>query len=126
MVFLPWRHLVVARAATQEMAAGFRACQPGKGVDSIDLHEPSALYGRFLLVALHIPAYSPGSAVPICRLARRGVVGGVSDLLGEDVCVTGVAGDFTDHAQVDEAQAYCADDAVLGGVVEGVAGGDFI
>jgi len=73
-----------------------------------------------------IPAYSPGSALPICRLARRGVVGGVSDLLGEDVCVTGVAGDFSDHAEVDEAQAYCAYEAVLGGVVEGMAGGDFI
>lgn len=63
---------------------------------------------RFLHILLAPPR-------PTCTLARRSVVGGFSDLLGEDVCVTGVAGDFTDHAQVDEAHAYCADEAVRGG-----------
>ena len=55
--------------------------------------------------------------MPIRRLVWRGVGGRFSDSLGEDVCVAGVAGDFTDHAQVDKAQAYCADEAVLAGVV---------
>ena len=96
------------------------------------LFAPNGL-GRAVIELIHRvkrrtgnPAYPAGSVVPTYRLARLGAVGGFSDLLGEDVCVTGVAGDFTDHAQVDEAQAYCADESVLGDVVEGVAGGDFI
>jgi hypothetical protein len=51
-------------------------------------------------------------------------VGKGSDLFGEDVGVAGVAGDFGDEPEVDEAQAHCADEAVVGGVVEAVAGGD--
>ena len=76
--------------------------------------------------AYSIRAYSSSSAVPHRTLGGRGVVDRRSDLLGEDVGVAGVAGDLTDHAEVDEAETDRADEAVFGGVVEGVVGGDFI
>ncbi|MDT7766915.1 MAG: hypothetical protein QOC63_6335 [Mycobacterium sp.] len=37
-----------------------------------------------------------------------------------------VAGDLADHAQVDETQAHCADEGVVGSVVECVGDGDFV
>jgi hypothetical protein len=49
---------------------------------------------------------------------------GIPDLLDEDVCVSCVAGEFGDHAQIDESKADCADDVVLYDVVEFVTGGD--
>lgn len=39
-----------------------------------------------------------------------------SDLLGRDVGVPGVPGNFGDHAQIDEPQAYRTDDVMLGAV----------
>jgi len=47
-------------------------------------------------------------------------------LVSENIGVVGIAGYLTDHAEVDEAQAHCADETVFGGVVQGVVGGDFI
>jgi hypothetical protein len=68
-----------------------------------------------------IPAYSSTSRQQ-CRL----VLGVLPDLFGEDVCVACVACDLADHAQVDETQAHCADEGVVGSVVECVGGGDFV
>lgn len=47
---------------------------------------------------------SPTLGFLVCRHCGR------LNLLGEDVGVTGVPGDFGDHAQVDESQAHGADD----------------
>jgi hypothetical protein len=76
-------------------------------------------------LAYSIPAYS-SRAAPHRTLGWRGVVDRRSDLLGEDVRVAGVAGDLTDHAEVDEAESHRTDETVFGGVVEGVVGSDFI
>ena len=59
-------------------------------------------------------------------LDRCGAVGNCPDLLNEDVGVAGVASHLGDHAEVDEAQAYCADKVVVDGVVETVVGGNVI
>jgi hypothetical protein len=64
--------------------------------------------------------------VPHRSLGWRAAVDRRSDLLGKDVCVAGVAGDLTDHAEVDEAEGHRTDETVFGGVVEGVVGSDFI
>jgi hypothetical protein len=48
------------------------------------------------------------------------------DLLGEDVCVPGVPGDFGDHAQVDESQAHGADMVVFDSVVQVVIRGQVV
>ena len=43
-------------------------------------------------------------------------------LLGEDVGVTGVPGDFGDHAQIDEPETHSTDVVVFDGVVQVVVG----
>ncbi len=47
-----------------------------------------------------------------------------SDLFDEDVRLSRVPGDISNHAQVDEPQVHRADDSVVGGVVQTVARGD--
>ena len=48
------------------------------------------------------------------------------DLFSEDVGVTGVPGDFGDHAQIDESQAHGADKVMGDKIVELVIGGQFV
>ena len=48
------------------------------------------------------------------------------DLLGEDVRVTGVPGDFGDHAQIDESQTHSADMVMFDSVVQVVVRGQFV
>lgn len=103
--------------------------------------DPSRAHGR--LPATRLPHHCPASArrlphdfrgddrivMPVRRwrgLPAPVVVDGCADLFGEDVCVAGVACDLADHAEVDEAQAHGADEAVFGGVIQGVVCGDFI
>jgi hypothetical protein len=47
------------------------------------------------------------------------------NLLGQDVGMAGVPGDFGDHAYVDEAQAHGADNVVFDRIVQLVFSGDF-
>jgi hypothetical protein len=54
--------------------------------------------------AYSIPAYSP-PARQQRGLGPARVLDVLSDLLGEDVCVAGVARDLTDHAQVYDASS---------------------
>jgi hypothetical protein len=48
------------------------------------------------------------------------------DLLGDDVGMASVPGGFGDHAQVDESQAYGADDVVFDDVIECEASYQFV
>lgn len=62
--------------------------------------------------------------VAVFELDRCRVAGHCPNLLGKNVGVTGVAGGLCDEAKEDKAKAHRADDAVVGGVVEGVSVGD--